>query len=136
LSVAHIGASASPRSPIDDPMSLIVLAQKRLPDGSTEDLIPTPPHNDLAGFESTRLSFYGSERARNLGLVLLPVLAHQDIHASGADLAILERETRLLLDNLDVATDHAYWSFRLNNILEAIRLAKSVTNGVGVVYIG
>ena len=117
-------------------MSLIVLAQKILPDGSTEDLVPTAPHNDLAGFESTRVSFYGSEHARKLGLVLLPMLAQQDIHASGADLAILERETRLLLDNLEATTDHGYWSFRLNNILEAIRLAKSVANGVGQVYIG
>lgn len=117
-------------------MSLIVLASKELPDGSTIDLAPTPPHNDLAGFESTRLSFYGSEYARSLGLVLLPTLAHGDIYASGDDLAMLEREVRLLLDNLDPAADRAYWSFRLNNILEAVRVAKAVSDGLGIVYIG
>jgi hypothetical protein len=116
-------------------MTLSVYASNVSPDGTTLDLVPTPPHNDLAGFESTRLSFYASEHARSLGLSLLPTLAHANIHASGDELELLERDVRLLLDSLDPGADREYWSFRLNNILEAIRLAKEVSDGIGIVRI-
>lgn len=107
-----------------------------MPDGTRESLVPSEPHNDLAGFESGRRSFYGSDQVRALGLVFLPTLAHQDIYASDEDLAVLEYEARLLLESLHLLGDAEYWRFRLSNILEAVRLAKAVSNGLGVVYIG
>lgn len=117
-------------------VTLSVYAKEKLPDGTTVELVPTEPHNELAGFESTRWSFYGSEYTRSLGLVLLPTLAHANIHASGDELDVLEREVRILLDHLDFVEDRTYWSFRLNNILEAVRRAKAVLDGRGVVDIG
>ncbi|HMY15607.1 MAG TPA: hypothetical protein PKA58_04720 [Polyangium sp.] len=115
-------------------MTVSVYARKVLPDGTTEDLVPAEPRNELAGFESTRQSFYASEHARNLGLTLLPTLAHSNLYLSGDEITRLEWEVRVLLENLDSA-DSEYWSFRLHNILEAIRLAKTVAEGIGMVCI-
>jgi len=124
-----------PNSKTEIAVTLSVYARKMLPDGTMVDLAPTEPYNELAGFESTRLSFYGSAYVRSMGLVLLPKLAHANIHVSGDELELLEREVRILLDKLDSAELREYWSFRLKNILEAIRLAKAVSDGVGIVSI-
>jgi hypothetical protein len=147
-------------------MSLIVYAYKR--DRATRkmsdlDAKPTPPRNELAGFESWRQSVYGSPTARSLNLVLLVSLGqNQDVYAEGADLDRLKSEVEILLANVNtiapggkdqqgnqiinafalqggvrVPADHeSAIRFRLENILEALRLAKEVTNGSGGVYIG
>lgn len=119
-------------------MSLVTHAYMRGPDGPRTDLpeAPRPPRNDLAGPERWRVKVYGAPVARALGLRLLPTLASQDIHAEGPDLDVLEREVRVLLANT------ARWPHidldglrsRLLNILEAIRLARSVPGGG--VYLG
>lgn len=116
-------------------MSLSVYACKIGPDGTREDLVPAKPLNDLAGVESARWSFYGSADVRNLGLTLLPTLAHSNLYVMGEELDMLEREVRILHAHINSAADAEYWSFRLNNILEALRLAKSVTEGIGMVCI-
>jgi hypothetical protein len=146
-------------------MSLIVYAYKRDPaTGEMSDLDnkPTPPHSDLAGFESWRQSVYGSPTARALNLVLLASLGNRDVYAEGADLDGLKSEVDILLANVStiapggkdergnrimsafalqggvqVPVDHeSAIRFRLENILEAVRLAKEVTDGSGGVYIG
>jgi hypothetical protein len=77
----------------------------------------------LAGFESTRYTFYGSEESKSLGLTILPTLAHTDIYAEGLDqLNALEAEVRILFDKF--GPSESYWHFRLGNILRAIEAAK------------
>lgn len=116
-------------------MTLSVYACKIRSDGTSENLVPVKPCNDLAGVESARRSFYGSADVRKLGLTLLPTLEHSNLYVMGEELDRLEREVRILHAHINSAADAAYWSFRLNNILEALRLAKSVTGGVGMVCI-
>jgi hypothetical protein len=148
-------------------MSLLVHAYKR--DPATGKILeleakPTPPRNDLAGFEIWRQTVYGSPAARKLGLKVLASLgANDDVYAEGADLDQLKSETEALLANVSTIASGGrdqlgnpivstfalqgdvhvpredYESairFRVENILEAIRLAKEVTDGSGGVYIG
>lgn len=99
----------------------------------------------LAGFESYRDDFYGSEVLQSYGCKILPKLAEGDIYAEGPELDILEREVRMLLDKLPALTaalgasdkeaqDH--YGFRLNNILKAVEKARKHPSGQGGVYIG
>jgi len=126
---------------------------------------PTSPRNDLAGFETWRQQVYGSSIAQTLGLTLLASLArNEDVYADGADLDRLKSETDALLENVraiapgghdrrgdpltsafvlragvqlpDAEDLESTIRFRLENILEAVRLAKNVTDGGGGVYIG
>lgn len=121
-------------------MSLIVQAYRRDPTGAIVDLdiSPTPPHNDLAGFERWRTTVWGNESARALGLVLLPRLAREDLYVEGAKLGDLQAEVELMIDHARtiVGTEPSAIEgliFRARNILEAIRLARAVEGGV---YIG
>jgi hypothetical protein len=92
--------------------------------------------NHLAGIESSRRTFYGSELAISLGLSLLPQLAESSmLEVTGETVEVLEAEVRLLLANLDGFNDDGYWLFRLNNILAMIELAKPFGDK-GVVSIG
>ena len=119
-------------------MTLLTHAYVWSPDGARADLTeePCPPRTDLAGPESWRQKVYGAPVTRALGLQLLPTLKSQDIHAEGADLDLLEREVRVLLANTarwpQVALDSL--RARLLNILEAVRLARTVPRGG--VYVG
>lgn len=117
-------------------MSLVTHAYVRAPDGATQELPAEPPRNDLAGPERWRVTVYGSEVARALGLTLLPTLTAQDIFAEGPQLDLLEREVQLLLANTGrwpaISLDEL--RFRLLNILEAVRLARAAPDGG--VYLG
>ena len=91
-------------------MSLSVQAYRRNPvTNERVYLAPTPPCNDVAGFEAYRRTVYGCMTARQLGLTLLPSLGEGvDISAEGEDLAQLRREVDLLLANLPaIAVDAA-----------------------------
>ena len=116
-------------------MSLIVYAYRREGD-KIRDLEekPTPPRNDLAGFESWRQTIYGA--TRKLGLSLIPTLGDgYDIYAEGADLDLLQSEAETMIANLEriAPSDQEGVRFRIENILEAVRLAKAAGGGV---YVG
>jgi hypothetical protein len=118
-------------------MSLIVSPYKRLPDGSVEWLAMPDHSNQLAGFESTRQTFCGSDTAKALGLSLLPTLALSDIWAEGTDLDRLETEIDTLSAHLDLFPDQQeYWRLRLANVKSAVQSAKRLPAGQGGVYIG
>lgn len=107
-------------------MTLSVKAYIRDRDGQVVYLpIPSSGGNPhLAGFESTRYTFYGSKEAKKLDLSILPLLAEQyGVHIEGKKLDQLKEEVETLLKNLPVSDD--YWPFRLNNILRAIEVAKA-----------
>lgn len=77
----------------------------------------------LAGHEVKRWEFYGSEKSKSLGLMMLPSLAYGDIYAKGPkQLSALEAEVQILFDKFGQTDD--YWHFRLGNILRAIEVAK------------
>lgn len=79
---------------------------------------------------------WGSTRVRGLGLRLFPSLADGNVFAEGAELAELEREVDVLLANAHRWGEHqASIEFRLENVREAIRLAKAVEDGAGCVWI-
>ena len=104
-------------------MSLLVNAYRIDANGRWIDLPADQNNYDLAGFESTRRTFYGSEKSIQLGLKILPELAHNDIYAKGEEqLDALGAEVSVLRNSLDPSDDH--WHFRLGNILRAIQLAK------------
>lgn len=119
-------------------MSLKIQAYARTEDGQQRalDERPREPRNTLAGPESWRHTIYGARVSRALGLKLLPTLTTGDIHAENGELELLEREVHVLLANT------ARWPqinldslrARLLNILEAIRLARTVPRGG--VYLG
>jgi hypothetical protein len=118
-------------------MSLIVSPYKRLPDGSTEWLNVANHSAELAGFESTRQTFWGSATTKALGLSLLSTLASGDIWAEGADLDLLEAEIATLSRHLDLFPDQqAYWRVRLANVITAIQIARDLPAAQGGVYIG
>lgn len=125
-------------------MSLIVYAYKRDPHTGKEralDEHPTPPQNDLAGFESWRSKVWAADLLKDLGLQLLPSLAVQDVFAEGNDLDQLLGEVDIVTHDLaalaaSTDVDEDGLRFRLKNVREAIRLARQVPNGEGGVYIG
>ena len=77
---------------------------------------------DLAGFENTRHTFYGSEAATSLGLRLLPQLRSADLFVVGDELVELRGEVHALLDAVIGRPDEQYWVERLTNIATAIEL--------------
>ena len=119
-------------------MTLRVGLYREKPDGHYESVPfdPTPGHNDQAGAERWRQTVYGSERAKKLGLHLLPTLAEGcDIYAAGSDLNLLKHEVEVLkADYLrefeemkarheEVAEGDRSLVSRLDNILEAVQFA-------------
>ncbi len=82
-----------------------------------------PLERDLAGFEKTRHTFYGSPWAVNLGLQVLPLLRNDDVFVSGDDLATLRLELQTLLRAIVGRVDEQYWTERLTNISSAIDIA-------------
>lgn len=121
-------------------MTLIVQPYRRDATGAIADLdlSPTPPHNDLAGFERWRTTVWGSGSARALGLVVLPRLACEDLYIEGPELVDLQAEVELIIDHARAIVGEEPSAieglvFRAHNILEAIRLARAVDGGV---YIG
>lgn len=85
---------------------------------------------DLAGFESTRQTFYAGPEARRLGLILFPQMAETDLNVWGNDLPQLKAEVLAMMalfqaedPEPDEGAAEPYWQFRLDNILAAIEAA-------------
>ncbi len=136
-------------------MTLTVHARRRNADRgqhNEEDawLTPTPPHNELAGFESWRASVWGSGVVRRHGLHVLPCLAEGDLYASGplleelaADISRFQKSLKpIVAELLDEGTHivsnadpYETVRFRLANIEEAVRLARAIPDGAGEVVI-
>ena len=119
-------------------MTLMVTLYRKTADGHHEDVPfdPTPGHSNQAGVERYRQLVYGSERAKKLGLRLLPTLAEgYDIYAAGSDLSVLKHEVEVLkgdylreFEEKRVMHDEvSEWErspvSRLDNILEAVQYA-------------
>ncbi len=104
-------------------MTLNVTAYRTIRDADGERLEEIDCPSDLAGFESTRSTFYAGPLARRLGLKLLPQLATANLTVWGEDLAALRLEVLLLLEHLGPEDD--YWRFRLGNILQAVGAAEA-----------
>ncbi|NHZ41705.1 hypothetical protein [Massilia aquatica] len=101
-------------------MTLSVTARYRDRNGDWNTL-PLAYH--VAGVETTRHSFYGSEVAIGAGLVLFPRLLDEPmLDLYGAELAELKREVLIMWDLLEEHS-RAHWEERLGNILDAIELA-------------
>ena len=105
-------------------MTLSVNAYYLDKEGNEIDIpfLPESNANELAGVETSRKEFYGSEISKSLGLKILTRLKEQPfIAVERRNIDDLESEVKLLLDNLDKFSDNGYWAFRLNNILCAIQ---------------
>lgn len=123
-------------------MSLIVYPYIREEeDGKMIDLSDSisSPYNDLFGFESWRHQVWGSKTIEQLGCSLLTTLRGTDIYAEGVKIEKLEAELLRIKSaiksrsiQLKIAEDSII--FRVENALEAIRVAKKHRNGG--VYIG
>ena len=91
---------------------------------------------DLAGFESCRKNLYGNDISNSLGLEILPVLSKEsDVFVGFENLDALKKEVKLMLDNLDLYEKEKiyepdYIVGRLNNILQAIEIARKVKGQV------
>jgi hypothetical protein len=81
------------------------------------------------GGENWRRFFYGSDKAKSLGLKLIPTLAQGDIYAGGEELELLEQEIKIMKENLvslvGEGSEQKY-AQRLEYILQAIEHAKSL----------
>ncbi len=100
---------------------------------------PKPPHNELFGFESWRQSVWSSNTLKKLGCKLLSSLSYQDLYIEQQDIEDLRLELKLIKSNIvkvsdELALNKTCLKFRIDNALEAIRIAKQVTNGG--IYIG
>lgn len=102
------------------------------------DLVPEPPHNDLFGVMRDR-----AEWARMAGEVGLPLFARVaeplPIFYESAELEALATEvTRLIahLPSLVPPVAVETYAFRLRNLQEAIRLARTIPEARGGVEIG
>ena len=98
-------------------MTLIVSAYVRV---DNEKITEISLDSDLAGFESTRNSFYGNPEFREKIPLLSQLKDVSMIEVSGRDLYMLIQEVNFLLNSLPNGEDGDYWRFRLRNILNAI----------------
>lgn len=118
----------------------MVCVWRRDDDGELER-VETPPRPGgeptLGGFERWRTSFWGSDKVRGLGCVMLPLLATQDLWAEGADeLEALAGEVNLLKSRVDEFPGGAdAYEFRLDNVLHAVAAAKKIEGDAGIVSI-
>ena len=90
---------------------------------------------NLAGFENCRKTVYGGDTAKSLGLVLLPLLREQDIYVEGADLDVLQSDSGIILQNIELFAQESklettYIRKRVENIIDTITHAKKVGGGV------
>ncbi|GAA2432637.1 hypothetical protein GCM10010191_53340 [Actinomadura vinacea] len=100
-------------------------------------LLDAEPGSDLAGFERTRASLWGSEAVRSLGARFLPVLDGEDLYVMPGDVGDFLAECALVRDNIGTVAAATKWdgefiSRRLGNIIDAARRAESVGGGVVV----
>lgn len=95
-------------------------------------IVELPLHSEVAGFDSARSSFYGSERAIGGGLRLLPMLRDEVVlEVCGDELQTLKREVEFLRAGLS-GEEAKYWEIRLDNISEAIEVAANHGQGACV----
>lgn len=123
-------------------MSLLVYACKI--DQNTNTLLkihenPREPFNDLFGFENWRQTVWNSPSLKKLNCTLLNSLSFQDIYAEEKDIQQLKDELILVKKHIIAITeelnlDLRTFKFRLENGLEAIRIAQKTENRI--VYIG
>ena len=97
------------------------------------------PFSDVFGLESWRKNIWSSVTLKKIGCNLLYTLKDKDIYTKNEDLKLLETELNIIKENLNrIAIEFKIESkaieFRLNNALEAVRIAK--TNENYGVYIG
>jgi len=91
-------------------------------------------YNELFGLESWRYTVWGASICTELGCKLLTTLKYQNIYAEQAVLDTLEKELCCIRNNLgkfvgkNMPTKAAI-NHRINNGLEAIRVAKKYLNG-------
>jgi hypothetical protein len=127
-------------------MSLNVFAYRREHAEGPRTLLSdavAPPFNEIAGPEVSRQQFWGTPALERRGFRLLPLLRDGEVWAEGtAELDALEAEARRILTELDDicretgTRSHPGVKDWTENILEAVRVARRVTNGIGGVYIG
>lgn len=127
-------------------MSLSVGLYRETNDGRFQyvEFNPDPPLSDQAGGERLRSIFYGSARAKGLGLKILPSLDVGNIHAKGDDLLKLLHEVEVLRADCVAQLNRAkaakvelepgagLESRYLDNIREAIRIAMDSGGKLGV----
>ncbi|MEI2399501.1 MULTISPECIES: hypothetical protein [Paenibacillus] len=95
------------------------------------------PHNDLFGFESCRKTLWGNELISELGCELVHSLKDTDIYVFNEEIEKLKSEFLILLDNLDIISQHTdyikdFIEFRIRNALEMIKVALHEKDKVGV----
>jgi hypothetical protein len=113
-------------------MTLLVNVYRYEESGEMIILEPNNHSEELAGFESYRNTFYGSQVAKSLGLQLLPTLANTNLYVESQDLINLQLEAELILQNmfLFIGIDAETIQFRIHNILKAIAQAREIGGGV------
>lgn len=114
----------------------------RIGDDDEMTLLEAPSTSaELAGFESFRISVWGSDAVRGLGARFFPILASGDLVVAPKDVMEFLTECDLLRANLDVITpatepahSHEWYldvvSIRLANIEAAAQRAVQVSGGV------
>ncbi|MEM1120920.1 MAG: hypothetical protein AAGJ18_10765 [Bacteroidota bacterium] len=123
-------------------MSLLVYPYLRNPDDdSIMELneVVGDSYSDLFGPESWRYQVWGAKILVEMGCEILPALRQGDIYAEGAKLLQLEQELTDVLHRLEdlapsLKVDVRSLQYRIQNALEAIRIAKDYPNGG--VYLG
>lgn len=92
-----------------------------------------PPFNDLFGVEVWRYDVWGSKVLEEIGCKILTSLkitdiyAEQELHQLEFELLSVKRKIKEISEKLKV--DKAAFLFRIENAIEAIRVAKEYTNG-------
>ncbi|MFF8411339.1 hypothetical protein [Streptomyces omiyaensis] len=116
-------------------MSLLVHTFVLAPDG-TMDLLEDPPcGRDLAGFERSRTTLWGSAAMRALGARFFPLLAGDDLRVQPEELAEFLAECDAVRPHLAALAAHSgyteeYVTARFDNIAAAARRAREVGGGV------
>ncbi|MBN8472982.1 hypothetical protein JYJ95_41300 [Corallococcus exiguus] len=124
-------------------MSLGVRAYRRDEKGEQEFLgVERPGGGEptLFGSEVCRTELWGAPCMKELGAVLLPGLAEQDLYVEGTELESLKSEVEHLLANcstISAATGYRedFIAFRLENLLLAVKTAMSVEGCLGGVVV-
>ncbi|MEM6316407.1 MAG: hypothetical protein AAF960_01990 [Bacteroidota bacterium] len=103
------------------------------------DTIVGDNYSGLFGLENWRRRVWAAKSLVEMGCEILPSLRKGDVYAEGAELLQLERELKNVLRRLDdlvplLKVDANSLYYRIQNALEAIRIARDYPNGG--VYIG
>src|SRR5258708_3886602 len=93
----------------------------------------------LAGFEHCRGRLWGAPSVRALGCMLLPTLAVDNLHISGAELAVLDADCALIEEHVPQVAAATHFTsefilFRTGNIREAVRMAQALPEGMVVIW--